>query len=68
MAFSRRYPGQRLLADIKKIRGSKVAHLNVRSLRNKVDLLRQDLTNDNAVDVLTLSKTWLNSFIHLVVE
>ena len=41
----------------------KVAHLNVRSLRNKVDLLRQDLTNDNAVDVLTLSETWLNSSI-----
>ena len=56
-------PGQRLLADIRKTCGLKVAHLNVCSLRNKMDLLRQDLMNDKTLDVLSLSETWLNTAI-----
>ena len=55
-------PGFRCLADIKKTRGLKIAHLNIRSLRNKTDSLRLELRN-NSIDVLTLSETWLNSTI-----
>ena len=55
-------PGFRRLVDVN-TRGLKVAHLNVRSLRNKVDLLRLEQFDDIAIDVLTLSETWLDSSI-----
>ena len=56
-------PGFRRLVDIKSTRGLKIAHLNVRSLRNKVDLLRLEQFDNIAIDVLTLSETWLDSNI-----
>ena len=56
-------PGFRRLVDIRNARGLKIAHLNVRSLRNKVDLLRLEQFDNVAIDVLTLSETWLDSNI-----
>ena len=56
-------PGFRRLVDIRNTRGLKIAHLNVRSLRNKVDLLRLEQFDNVAIDVLTLSETWLDSNI-----
>ena len=49
--------------DIKKTRGLKIANLNVRSLRHKVDLSTMEGLDKNAIDVLTLSETWLNESI-----
>ena len=46
----------------KSARGLKIGHLNIRSLHHKVDQLRLELQND-AFDILTLSETWLDSFI-----
>ena len=43
-------------------RGLKIAHLNVRSLVNKIDSLRILLKN-NPFDVLTMSETWLTNKI-----
>jgi len=41
-------PGFRRLTEIKETRGLKVAHLNVGSLRNKVDLLLLEQINNNS--------------------
>ena len=43
-------------------RGPKIAHLNVRSITNKIDSLRLLLVN-NPFDVLTISETWLTKNI-----
>ncbi|CAB4023166.1 Hypothetical predicted protein [Paramuricea clavata] len=43
-------------------RGLKIAHLNVRSITNKIDSLRLLLLN-NPFDVLTISETWLTKNI-----
>ena len=43
-------------------RGLKIAHLNVRSLVNKIDSLRI-LLKKNPFDVLTMSETWLTNKI-----
>ena len=56
-------PGFKFLNDIKKNRGLKIAHLNVRSLRNKIDQIRLEVLSVNSLDVLTLSETWLDSTI-----
>ena len=56
-------PGFCHLVDVKNTPGLKVAHLNVRSLWNKVDLLRFEWFDNIAIDVLTLSETWLDSNI-----
>lgn len=56
-------PGFNCLADIKRNRGLTIAHLNIRSLRNKIDLIRLELLNETSLDVLTLSETWLDSSI-----
>jgi exonuclease III len=63
-------PGYVNIEDIRNTRGLKISHLNVRSLRNKVDILRLELTNESSFDVLTLSETWLdasvsNSEVHM---
>ena len=50
-------PGFRRLVDVKNTPGLKVAHLNVRSLRDKVDLLRLEQFDNIAIDVPTLSGT-----------
>ena len=51
------------LVDVKNTPGLKVAHLNGWSLRNKVDLLWLEQFDNIAIDVLTLSETWLDSNI-----
>ena len=53
-------PGYRCLADVRKAKGLKIAHFNLRSLRNKADMLRIKGLDSKTVDVLTLSKTWLD--------
>lgn len=44
-------------------KGLKIAHLNIRSIKNKIDHLRVFLYQ-NSVDILCLSETWLNSDIN----
>ena len=44
--------------DLEKAKGLKLAHLNVRSLINKVDKLRLLLDNSD-IDVFSVSETWL---------
>ena len=39
-------PGYHHVGDFKNIKGLKIAHLNVQSVRNKVDSLRLEVTND----------------------
>lgn len=56
-------PGFMSLDDVKSIRGLKIAHLNVRSLRYKSNLLRLEGLDNNTIDVLTLSETWLDESI-----
>ena len=46
--------------EFPRVRGLKIAHLNVRSLTGKIDLLSLFL-QDNPFDVLTLSETWLKA-------
>ena len=63
-------PGYVNIEDIRNTRGLKIGHLNVRSLRNKVDMVRLELTKESSFDVLTLSETWLdvsvsNSEVHM---
>ena len=53
-------PGYRSLDDIKRNRGLKIAHLNIRSLRHKTDLLRLEGLDTKTLDILTLSETWLD--------
>ena len=48
----------RLGFDIK-ARGLSVIHLNVRSLRGKLDELKIRLCDSKTIDVLTFSETWL---------
>ena len=45
-----------------KARGLKLAHLNVRSLVNKIDDVRS-LVDKNPFDIFTVSESWLNSSI-----
>ena len=52
-------PGFQTLKDIKSTRGLKIAHLNIRSLRNKTDALRLERIHNKTIDILTLSETWL---------
>lgn len=55
--------GFQYLTDIGKKRGLKIAHLNVRSLRKKIVLVRLEQLNNNTVDVPTMSETGLNDSI-----
>ena len=45
-----------------KHKGLLVTHLNVRSLWNKLDLIKTTFTNFN-IDIITFSETWLTSLI-----
>lgn len=56
-------PGFLMLDDMRKTRGLKIAHLNIRSLRHKVDSLQLEGINNKTVDILTLSETWLDSTV-----
>lgn len=49
-------------SKIKKARGLKIAHLNVCSLRNKVDQL-QMILHDQIYDVFAVTETWLSTDI-----
>ena len=49
-------------AEIPKLRGLKIAHLNVRSILNKMDDVRS-LTHNKRFDIFTFSETWLNPSI-----
>ena len=56
-------PGFQTLKYIKSTRGLKIAHLNIRSLRNKTDALRLEGIDNKTIDILTLSETWLSDSI-----
>ena len=53
-------PGYRCLEDVRSSRGLRIAHLNIRSLRNKSDSLRLEGLDSRTIDILTLSETWLD--------
>ena len=53
-------PGYRSLEDVRSSRGLRLAHLNIRSLRNKSDSLRLEGLDNRTIDILTLSETWLD--------
>ena len=50
------------LTDLKKQKGLKIVHLNIRSLFKKKDSLEYDLL-DGSTDILGLSETWLKDKI-----
>lgn len=50
------------LCDVKEQKGLLILHLNVRSLINKVELIRQIL-EDEKIDALCLTESWLTSYI-----
>ena len=52
------------MADqLKNHKGLALAHLNIRSLWKKLELLKITLSNQMNIDILGLSETWLNSQI-----
>ena len=56
-------PGYQTFDDMKTTRGLKIAHLNIRSLKNNIvfiDSLRLEGIDKKSVDVLTVSETWLD--------
>ena len=56
-------PGFLVLDDIRKTRGLKIVHINIRSLRHKTDHLQLEGMNNRTVDILTISETWLDNTI-----
>ena len=48
--------------EVKKAKGLKFSHLNIRSLINKVDQFRVHFARSN-LDIITLSETWLTKDI-----
>ena len=57
LVTSRLIPVARPLAlSTESTRGLKIAHLNIRSLANKIDSLRLKGINNKTIDVLTLSE------------
>lgn len=52
-----------LFHHINTIKGLKIAHLNVQSILNKVDLLKL-MMSETTLDVLCISETWLNHGIY----
>ena len=53
-------PGYRSLEDVRSSRGLRIAHLNIRSLRNNSDSLLLEGLDNRTIDILTLSETWLD--------
>ena len=51
-----------ILKEFVTLNGLKIAQLNIQSLRPKVDFI-QILLNENNIDILTLSETWLHEDI-----
>ena len=56
-------PGYRSLKNTKEFRRFKIAHLNVRSIRNKTDQIQLELLRGQFFDILTFSESWLNDSI-----
>ena len=56
-------PGYWSLDDIRRTRGLKIAHLNIRSLRQKIDSIRLEGLDNKTIDILSLSETWLDDTI-----
>lgn len=52
-----------LSPNVAKAKGLKIAHLNIRSLKHKIDQLRI-LLHDNALDVLAISESHLTDDVH----
>ena len=50
------------LSEIKNTKGLHIAHLNVRSLVNKWDIIKTNLI-DSGIHFLTFSETWLHDFL-----
>ena len=48
------------ICDFRDKKGVHLAHLNIRSLWNKIDVLRQTI-KDSCIDMISLSETWLTS-------
>lgn len=44
-------------------KGFKVTHINIRSIKNKIDEIRVIL-DQHSIDVMTISESWLNSGVH----
>ena len=53
-------PGYRSLENTKDFHGLKIAHLNVRSINNKIDQIQLELLQGQFFDILTFSESWLN--------
>ena len=49
------------LTELGKIKGLKVAPVNIRSLANKINDLRIMLTNED-IDILCVSETWTHEY------
>ena len=56
-------PGYLSLKNTKQFRELKIAHLNVRSIRNKTDQIQLELLRGQFFDILTFSESWLNDSI-----
>lgn len=50
------------LADLSKVKGLIIAHVNIRSLLPKIEILRHELVSE-PVDILCVSETWLRPAI-----
>ena len=50
------------LSDIKKAKGLKICHINVRSVLNKIDQFRLHFEN-SGIDIIAVSETWLTKDI-----
>ena len=56
-----------MYGELPKVRGLKVGHLNIRSMRNKMDDLRILLECDH-FDILTMSETWLDKSVKVFMK
>ena len=56
-------PNYNSFADVSKCKGFKFAHLNVQSLRNKMDLISLELADKKLFDCLMFCETWLDNSV-----
>ena len=47
------------MSDLKNHKGLAIAHLNIRSISDKIDVLKINLQNDIDIDIFGISETWL---------
>lgn len=62
MTFTFTYKGSLKPNELNLVKGLVIVHLNVRSLINKVDIIRY-LISDSDIDCLCLTETWLRDII-----